>query len=86
VAGKPRRWESAQRAGVDLPDRYVSPDSSSILVRSYGRNLYVAPVGIGGVAQLIETDVDQAEWAGSQHIVINRTQSSPQGVSFLEVR
>jgi len=80
-------WSVQPPAGLLLASNWrFSPDSSSILVRSYDRNLYVAPVGIGGVARLIETDVDQAEWAGSQHIVINRTQSSPQGVSFLEVR
>ena len=80
-------WAVEPPAGLLLAsDWKFSPDSRSILVRSYDRNLYVAPVEIGGIARLIETDVDQAEWAGSQRIVINRTQSSPEGVSFVRVR
>jgi hypothetical protein len=78
----------AQARGLVLlaSDWAFSPDSSLLLVRTADRKLYVAPAEVDGEARLIETDVDQADWAGASHIVINRTQSSPQGVSFLRVR
>jgi hypothetical protein len=63
-----------------------SPDSRSLLFRTPDRRLYVAPTDGGGDPQLIETDVDLADWAGSDHIVMSRARSSPEGVSILRVR
>ena len=62
-----------------------SPDSTSVLLQTPDRKLLVAPVG-GGEPRTIEGDVDQADWAGTNRIVVSRTRSSPAGVHFVEVR
>jgi len=62
-----------------------SPDSSSVLLQTPDRKLLVVPVG-GGEPRTIEGDVDQADWAGPNRIVVSRTRSSPAGVHFVEVR
>lgn len=62
-----------------------SPDSTSILFRTHDRELGVVPVG-GGEPRFLQSDVDDAGWAGSDHVVMNRTRSSPAGVQILRVR
>jgi hypothetical protein len=62
-----------------------SPDSTSILFRTHDRQLGVVPVE-GGEPRFLQSDVDEAGWAGSEHVVMNRTRSSPAGVEILRVR
>jgi hypothetical protein len=61
-----------------------SPDSRALLLRTDARQLAVVSLE-GGQVRLVETDVDEAQWAGPNHIVINRTRSVPEGVSILRL-
>jgi hypothetical protein len=69
----------------DANDVSVSPDSEQLLLRSPDRRLAVVPIS-GGEPRFIDSEVDQASWAGPDHIVVNRTRSSPAGVHIVRVR